>query len=76
MIATCPTCRNTGAIGERYCSCEAAQALRARDDQDPAVLARRAEIQRLLDEATPMFVRVPIIYAGPAANGVAQLDDD
>lgn len=70
MIATCPTCRNTGAIGERYCTCEVAQALRARIDADPRIQQLRAEIDRYLDAPEPVYLSVP------AYQGVARLDDE
>ena len=60
MIATCPRCRNTGHVDERYCSCEAAMALRARIDSDPRVQQLRAAIDRNLDEGPqPTFVELP-----------------
>ena len=60
MIATCVACHNTGAVGERYCSCEAAMALRARIDADPQMQELRARIERNLGaaEARTIFVRV------------------
>lgn len=59
MIATCPHCHNTGAIGERYCTCEAAQALRARIDNDPRMQELRAKIDRALGSVAErtVFVR-------------------
>ena len=60
MIATCPLCRNTGAVGERYCTCEAALALRSRIDNNPRVQELRAKIDRLLGDAEEhqIFVHV------------------
>lgn len=51
MIATCPTCRNTGAIGERYCSCPAATAPRARIE--PLIADINAQIDLLLGRPSP-----------------------
>jgi hypothetical protein len=59
-IATCPECNNTGAIGERYCDCPVAMALRARIDNDPAVQAARARIDYLLDQHSSPAIVVPV----------------
>lgn len=47
-LATCPRCSNAGAVGERYCDCPAAVALRARIDADERIAEARAKIDRLL----------------------------
>jgi len=57
-LKTCPRCRNTGAVDDRYCTCEAAIALRARIDADPRMQELRTRIDRLLGDAESRTVLV------------------
>lgn len=59
MIKVCQHCRNTGAVDERYCSCEAALALRVRIDADPRIQELRARIERNLNQDPAVFVQLP-----------------
>jgi hypothetical protein len=52
-IKTCGACGNTGAVGDRYCSCEAAVALRSRIDNIPGMREVRTRIDRMLDAPVP-----------------------
>lgn len=52
MITTCHHCRNTGVVGERYCSCEAAAELRDRIETSPEFAEfrrKRAEVDYMLN---------------------------
>lgn len=58
-IASCPACSNIGVIGERYCACPAAVALRARIEADPRIRQLQTAIERNLGERGPVLVTMP-----------------
>jgi hypothetical protein len=70
MIATCPRCHNTGADGERYCSCEAAAALRARIETAPEFAEfrrKRAEVDYMLARIEESALHpIPVPASAPA----------